>query len=218
MRKFLGVTVIAGVLALPSAAGATVVAPTDYDVWFASLSGATTVVGPVVIDSFEPIFPPPATMGTLTGVVLYDPVTDLYTYVNTVNPSINNISEFNTQFDVLGFTEAGSIAGWEFDDAAAAGLGLTGGGAFGVSYESDGTIDWEGFFLPSESSWDSGEAITFFFVSTRPPTSGQYGLINGEAGGATTYAPIPEPGSMALIGAGLLGLAGAIRRKRSRVA
>ena len=59
---------------------------------------------------------PPPTMGTITNNVYFDG--SLYTYVHTVNPSLNNNQVINTQFNVNGFT---GTAGWSFSDAFAAG-------------------------------------------------------------------------------------------------
>ncbi len=43
--------------------------------------------------------------------------------------------------------------------------------------------------------WDIEDPpIKFFFVSTRPPTIGDYNLINSEVGTGQSFAPTPEPG------------------------
>ena len=67
-------------------------------------------------DDFQVAMMPPPTMGTITNNVYFDG--SLYTYVHTVNPSLNNNQVINTQFNVNGFT---GTAGWSFSDAFAAG-------------------------------------------------------------------------------------------------
>ncbi len=79
-------------------------------------------------------------------------------------------------------------------------------------------LDWN--LAPGVTgTWDSGETISFFFRDPREPGMGNYNLINAIIGTASNYAPgavqVPEPGTLGLLGAGLLGLAFARRRKAS---
>ena len=67
------------------------------------------------------------------------------------------------------------------------------------------------------------EPIQFFFVSTLPPRLRNYNLLSAnvlqpnplEFGAAEGVAPVPEPGSIALFGSGLVGLIAAMRRRRN---
>ena len=127
-----------------------------------------------------------------------------------VTPSfINNISELNTAFPLTDFT---GTAGFSFSQSLAAG-GAGTAADFEIEWESDLTMDWETIFGNTDG-WDSPEAITFFFVSTAPPKLGHYQIIDGRIGTATSFAPVPEPGSIALLGSGLVGLYASVRRRR----
>ena len=130
-----------------------------------------------------------------------------YTYVHTVNPSLNNNFLLNTAFEVKGYT---GVAGWSFSDAPAA--GGTGTLLDFVLLEP-GQLGW--LSTIGILGWDANEPISFFFVSTKAPGLGDYNLIGLEAGTANSFAPVPEPGSIALLGSGLVGLYTAMRRRRS---
>jgi hypothetical protein len=160
--------------------------------------------------------PGPPTTGTLESAVYL--VGSDYFYVHTVTPSTDDNTVFAhgdpSHPGIPGFT---GVAGFSFGDASAA--------------EVDFVLDWIGprllwfsgaFTEPSD--WDSNDPISFFFVSTRPPTLGGYSLAGGtpfpnfRIGGAESFAPspVPEPGSIVLFGSGLVGLYAAMRRRRNR--
>ena len=109
----------------------------------------------------------PATMGETENNVYFDGTQ--YTYVHTVTPSLNDNAFLNTAFVVGGYT---GVSGWSFSEAMAAG----GNGTLTdfVVFEL-GQIGWLALFGPL--GWDANEPISFFFVSTRPPTIGDYNII-----------------------------------------
>jgi hypothetical protein len=131
-----------------------------------------------------------------------------------VRPTLEDNFALNTQYDVAGYT---GTAGWSFSDAGAAGGSGT---VMDFLFFDPGQLQFVsliGFFDGTFPGWDAGESIEFFFVSTRPPALGFYNLIGRESGTALSFAPaaIPEPGSIALLGSGLVGLYAAMRRRRS---
>ena len=197
------------ILSLASAGAASaahIVIPTDYDTVVGTFG--PLFAGPTV-DLFDAALPPPDTIGSLENWVYFDG--DIYTYVHLVTPSVDNVSEFNTSFPVLGFND---VAGWSFSDAlAAGGLGLS--SDFTLEHDGDDTLDWGTSGQLATSAWNAGESITFFFQSDLSPTEGAYQLINSEIGTATSFAPqVPEPGTVLLLGGALIMIALGRRRLR----
>lgn len=187
---------------------ATAIVPTDFDSWITGPS-----IQPTTVDLFDVAAPPPNHMGTLRNNVYFNSSTGNYTYLETVVPTLANNQLFNTGFAAEGFT---GTAGFSFSNATARG-GF--GAASFIITEVLGQLSWYTNFpsLANPSGWDQGETIRFFFVSTNPPGIGDYNLSTTEVGTAQSYAPIaviPEPGSIALLGSGLVGLIAAMRRRR----
>ena len=150
-------------------------------------------------------------MGEIVNDVYFDGTQ--YTYVHQVTPSLDDNFVLNTAFEVAGFT---GVAGWSFSRSPCS-RRLRHRRRF--SYQRYRPVELAGAVrLLEHLGWDALEPITFFFVSTRPPGIGDFNLIGREAGTAQSYAPvsapIPEPGSIALIGSGLVGLYAAKRRRR----
>jgi hypothetical protein len=203
LRKVTVVIGLATALLVAREASAVQITPVDLD----TLDLVNSIV-PSLTDAITVAKPLPPTMGEITNNVFFDGL--FYTYVHTVTPSLNTNFIFNTALPVAGFT---GVAGWSFSEAGAA-KGSAGTDAdFFINSVND-QLNWMTVF-GDFAGWNKLEPITFFFVSTKPPGIGDYNLLSTEAGTGQSYAPIPEPGSIALLGSGLVGLYAAMRRRRS---
>jgi PEP-CTERM motif len=203
MRKLtVGLALVASLLAARPASAI----PVNLDTWLPT--AGELIAGPAS-DDFIVAEPPPPTMGNLVSNVYFDGTQ--YTYVQTVTPGLNNNFVLDTAFDVVGYT---GVAGWSFSDADAAGGS---GNVFDFMLFEGAQIGWVSLIgLPFQLGWDANESISFFFVSTKPPSIGDYNLIGRESGTANGFAPVPEPGTIALLGSGLVGLYTARRRRRNQ--
>ena len=180
------------------------IVPTDLDTVLGVSSGPL-FAGPITDSFVAPLGG--ALIGTAENNVYFNSTSGIYTYTHLVTPSINNISEFNTGFNVLGFN---GVAGWSYSGSAAIG-GPGDGTGYTVDLDPDGTIDWE--LDPHNTFWDAGEGLTFFFQSDQRPGLDAYNLVNGQVGTAISYAPAPEPSTYLLFGSALAFFAW--RRKKS---
>ena len=201
MRK-----VLLFVIALAVAAPATAIpiVPDNLDAVVLGNQVASTA------DLFGTASPPPLAMGLLDSRVFFDGA--VYTYINTVLPFVNDASHLNTAFTANGFTGA---MGYSFLDSFAA--GGPGGSLDFLTAEVNGRLHWLALDRGIGEDWDAGEAIRFYFRSTAPPRLGDYNLLNSEAGTAQGFAPVPEPGTLTLLGTGLYGLYLARKRRKGQM-
>lgn len=154
---------------------------------------------------------------TGTSSVWFNQNTGIYTYVLQLNPtntSTFNLYEFNTGFNVLGFT---GIAGYSFSDAMSAGAPDNGSGALQTVLDNDGTVDMN---VLAANFWDSTHLvpIKFFYQSTYAPglASYKYNMTTATAAGSLLgYAPLtapvaatPEPASLVFLASGMAGMVG----------
>jgi hypothetical protein len=213
MRKnlLMAVAAAATMAVMTAPAGAILITATDYDsAAFQASLGAQ--IPPTLVNSIITASPPPgepSNMGTLTSQVFRNG--NIFSYVFNIAPAVQNISGVNTGFAALGFN---GVAGYSFSNATA------GGTSFDILYNdtTDLRLAW---LVPEDDDgnlilWGNTQPITFFFQSTLPPGGGAYNLINRVVGSGVGYAsapaPVPEPGTLMLVGFGLAGV-GALGRR-----
>jgi hypothetical protein len=167
----------------------------------------------------------PADPGSDRGVLTVDVYEDqpggggvdgTYVYVMTVQPTEGGVTfeTFNANFDVIRPGGADPEAGHSFSEATTAGL------IFNLTQDPlSGSLSWQVDAINSPGIWTSADSpIHFFFRDPRKPGLGEYALINGGGSNTDNLAPVPEPGTWALMGLGLLGLVGGARRRRKTAA
>lgn len=192
-----------------------IVTPTD----FGSLTLGGAVQGPLGPEIESSLTSGDVALGDLSASVYCpeemeacDPDTaedgTIYTYVYRIRPGfdgpndegfampervvpVERAQSFALGFPAHGFT---GVAGYDVEEAGA----VIEEGINAVISCDEGRLRWT---FPEEAGWSTGETITFFWQSTRPPadTDGEY-RFDGDARQATGRGPMPsEGGEMAAV-------------------
>jgi PEP-CTERM motif len=199
------------------------ITPVDLDSW----------EGGSIVRSHTSLFKTgftPSTGGEIASDVFFDGF-NRYTYAHRVTSYLDFYSAGDihiADFVTLSPSRFTGIAGWSFSDALRAG---------GTGTDTDFRVINDignNFFLWTTHAgwWAAFEPIQFFFVTgitrscpsfdphcsvgTGPFEIGPFTLPNGVivGGAASSLTPVPEPGSIALLGSGLVGLYAAMRRRQ----
>lgn len=173
------------------------------------------------------------TGGSLTANTSNLSVSSTVTAVQLENSSILTGSNLGALSVSTGALVSGSLAtgclgpsGCAFDFAGSSFniVGANGGPSFTGSFTSDvtlaGSITSAGKYVYTlngvvsgmlNGSEATGGTTQLTITLDHEFTGGMIGL----AGGATNVTPVPEPGTLGLLGTGLFGLAGALKRRRT---
>lgn len=144
-----------------------------------------------------------------------------YTGVTTVSGDFGYAAEDGTYFAYLGPEGSDGTLSQTFADTVGQSY------LFSFWYNANGTspsdfgASWDGIPLLSLTNWDTGGSWSNFgyLVTGTGSDTIQFNFRNDpdydalDNASVSGVSPIPEPSSFLLMGSGLIGLAGAIRRK-----
>lgn len=125
-----------------------------------------------------------------------NPSSTVYTYSHTVIPGLDkpndqpfpqpstvldfdDVNRFKLGFEATGFN---GVAGYDFGEADSAGVSFT------IEHTESGQLVW----TANSEGWDTGEPITFFWQTTKPPVgpTGVYSISNS-TGHGDGKGPVP---------------------------